>query len=238
MYIAPEQGQTTPWVQNFDVNRNSLSLCPFVASLKKIALKSIFSSFWLCFFSHVYSHRQGQTNHWGQKFYDNRKAISLCPYVASFKMISSKSYFIHIFNDFIHVYSLGARAENPFGTNVWCQQKALITSTICWKFQTNLFEFWFYTQFLMFFHMHIAPGQGQTTLCGQNPEVNRKALSLCPFVASFKKNIFEVWFYTYFFMFLYMYIAPGQGQTTPWDQNFYININLLSLWSFAVSFFH
>ena len=25
-------------------------------------------------------------------------------------------------------------------------------------------------------------------------------------------------------MFLYMYIAPGQGQITPWGQNFYINI--------------
>ena len=37
--------------------------------------------------------------------------------VASFKMISSKSDFIHIFDDFIHVYSPGARAENPLGTN-------------------------------------------------------------------------------------------------------------------------
>ena len=35
MYIAPGQGQTTPWGQNFYVNRNSLSLRPFVASLKK-----------------------------------------------------------------------------------------------------------------------------------------------------------------------------------------------------------
>ena len=136
MYIAPGQGQTIPWGQNFDVKRKSLSLCPFVASLKKI---------------------------------------------------SSKSDFIHICNDFIHVYSPGARAQNPLGTNFWCQQKALITSTICCKFQTNLFEFWFYTHFLMFFHMYIAPGQGQTTLCGQNSDVNRKALSLCPFVASFKK---------------------------------------------------
>ena len=41
--------------------------------------------------------------------------------------------------------------------------------------------------FFMFFHMYIVPGQGQTTLCGQNPDVNRKALSFCPFVASFKK---------------------------------------------------
>ena len=43
------------------------------------------------------------------------------------------------------------------------------------------------------------------------------------------KNIFEVWFYTWIFMFLYMYIASWQGQTTLWGQNFYININLLSL---------
>ena len=138
------------------------------------------------FFSHVYSPRQGQTTDWEQKFYDNRKAFFLCPYVDSFKMISAKSDFIHIFNDFIHVYSPGARAENPLGTNFWCQQIALIASTICCKFQTNLFKFWFYTHFLMFFHI-IALGQWQTTLCGQNSFVNRKALSLCPFVASFKK---------------------------------------------------
>ena len=32
-------------------------------------------------------------------------------------------------------------------------------------------------------------------------------------------------------MFLGMYTASGQGQTTPGGQNFYININLLSLGS-------
>ena len=148
MYITPRQGQTTPSGQNFDINRNSLSLCPFVASLKKLFEVWFFTIF---HFSHVYSPRQGQTTHWGQKFYENRKAFSLCPYVAGFKMTSSKSDFIHIFNDFIHVYSPGARAENPLRTNFWCQQKTLITSTIYCKFQTNLFEFWFYTYFLMFF---------------------------------------------------------------------------------------
>ena len=119
MYIAPGQGQTTLWGQNFDVNRNSLSLCPFVDSFKKNLLEvNFFKHFFMCvFFSHVYSPRQGQTTHWGQKFNDNRKAFSLCQYVASFKLISSKSDFIHIFNDFIHVYSPGARAENPLGTN-------------------------------------------------------------------------------------------------------------------------
>ena len=31
--------------------------------------------------------------------------------------------------------------------------------------------------------MHIAPGQGQTTLLGQTFDVNRKPLSLCQFIA-------------------------------------------------------
>ena len=104
---------------------------------------------------------KGQTTPWGQNFDDNRKAFSLCPYVASLKMISSKSDFIHIFNDFIHVYNPWARADHSLGTNFWYQQQALITSTICCKFQTNLFEFWFYTHFLMFFHTYIAPGRGR-----------------------------------------------------------------------------
>ena len=73
----------------------------------------------------VYSPRKRQTIHWGQKFYDNRKAFSLCPYVASFEMISSKSDFIHIFNDFIHVYSPGARAENPWGQTFDINRKPL-----------------------------------------------------------------------------------------------------------------
>ena len=33
-------------------------------------------------------------------------------------------------------------------------------------------------------------------------------------------------------MILYMYIAPRQGLTTPWGCNFYVNWNILSLWSY------
>ena len=40
---------------------------------------------------------------------------------------------------------------------------------------------------------------------GQNFDVNRNLLSLQSFATSFKKNLFEVWFYTIFFMILYMY---------------------------------
>ena len=51
MYIAPGQGQTTPWEQNFDVNRKALSLCQFVARVKKIFLKSDFIHIFSCFYT-------------------------------------------------------------------------------------------------------------------------------------------------------------------------------------------
>ena len=47
MYIAPGHGLTTPWRHNFDVNMNILSLRSFVASFKKISLKSDFIQFFL-----------------------------------------------------------------------------------------------------------------------------------------------------------------------------------------------
>ena len=55
MYKAPGQGQgqTTPWGQNFDVNRKPSSLCPFVAGLKKIVLKSDFIYIFFMF-HHMY----------------------------------------------------------------------------------------------------------------------------------------------------------------------------------------
>ena len=61
--------------------------------------------------------------------------------------------------------------------------------------------------------MYIAPGQGQTAPRGQNFDVNRKALSLYPFVASFKEISLKSDLYIFLFHDLYMYIAPGQGQT-------------------------
>ena len=45
MYIAPGQRQTAPRGQSFNVNRNVLSLHSFVASFKKMSLKSDFIQF-------------------------------------------------------------------------------------------------------------------------------------------------------------------------------------------------
>ena len=79
----------------------------------------------------------------------------------------------------------------------------------------------------MSFHKCIAPGQGQTTLCGQNPDVNRKALSLYPFVASFKKISLKSHFIHNFSCFIHVY-SPGAGADNPLRSEFYVNIYLMS----------
>ena len=98
MYIAPGQGQKTPWGQTFDVNRKHFSLRPFVASFKQISLNSDFIHIFKCF-SYI-APGQGQTTLCGQNPDVNRKVLSLCPVVASFKKISLKSDFIHNFSCF------------------------------------------------------------------------------------------------------------------------------------------
>ena len=84
MYIAPGQGQKTPWGHTFDVNRGPLSLRPFVASFKQISLNSDFIHIFKVFQMYI-APGQGQTTLCGQNPDVNRKALSLCPFVASFK---------------------------------------------------------------------------------------------------------------------------------------------------------
>ena len=67
MYIAPGQGQTSPKGQSFDVNRIVLSLHSFVASFKKMSLKSDFIQF-LYDLIYVYSPGAGTDSPQGTKF--------------------------------------------------------------------------------------------------------------------------------------------------------------------------
>ena len=59
IYKAPRQGLTTPWSQNLDVNRNILSLWSFVASFKKISLKSDFIQFFSWFYTCIKPRSRG-----------------------------------------------------------------------------------------------------------------------------------------------------------------------------------
>ena len=83
MYIAPWEGLTTPWGRTFDVNRSILSLRSFVASLKKISLKSDFIHFFHDLYMHIAPGQgQGKPVPRGQSFNVNRNVLS---FVASLK---------------------------------------------------------------------------------------------------------------------------------------------------------
>ena len=129
------------------------------------------------------------------------------------------------YHDFLHIALVGA--DNPMGPKFWCQQEGLITLVICCKFQENLFNLWFYTHLNDLINVY-SHGSGADNPQGTIFHVNRNCLSLV-ICYKFQKNLFEVWFYTHFFSTLYVYIAPKQGQTTPWGQNFDVNRNILPL---------
>ena len=145
MYIAPGQGQTTPWGQNFYV-KNSLSLCPFVASLKKKSLWSlIFYRFYVCFFKCIYlAPGRGR-----QPTEDKNFMTTERPFLFAYKLQVSKWSLQNLtlytfFNYFIHVYSPEARADKPLGSKFWCQQKALPYWKSQWNFREISLKFqWF-----------------------------------------------------------------------------------------------
>ena len=84
IHVAQGQGLTIPRGRKFYVNRNILSLWSFVASFKKISLKSDFMQFFHDFI-HVYSPGAGADTPRGQIFNVNRNVLSFHLFDASFK---------------------------------------------------------------------------------------------------------------------------------------------------------
>ena len=116
MYIAAGHGANNPWGQNFDVNRNLLSLRSFATSFKKISLKSDFIHFFFMILYIYIASGQGLTTPWGRNFEVNRNILSLRSFVASFNKISLKSDLIQFFfHDFIHVFSPGPWVDSSQG---------------------------------------------------------------------------------------------------------------------------
>ena len=66
--------------------------------------------------------------------------------------------------------------------------------------------------------MYIAQGQGQTAPRGQNLDVNRKALSLYPFVASVKEISLKSDFIHFFHDLIHVYSPRAGGIQPPGDK--------------------
>ena len=66
----------------------------------------------------------------------------------------------------------------------------------------------------MILYMYIAPGQGKTSPRGQSCDVNRKALSLYPFVASLNEISLKSDFIQFFHDLIHVY-SPMAGSIQP-----------------------
>ena len=142
-------------------------------------------------------------------------------FATSFKKSLSSLILYNFFHYFTHVYSPGTGADNTFGTKFWCNRNILSLRLFVASFKKNLFWVWFIHFFFMILYMYIAPGQGLTTPCGWNFNVNRNILSLQLFVASLKKKISLKSDFIYFFHdFIHVY-SPGAGADIPQGTKFW-----------------
>ena len=197
MYIAAGQAQTTPVETKFWSQQKPRHFGHLLQVLnKKKLLESLDFIHFFHEFIHVYSPGAGADNPLGTKYWCQQEHLVTSVMCCKLKKISLKSRFYTFFHDFIHVYSSRAGADSPQWTKLWCQHTWLV---ICCKFKKNVFEVWFYKKNHDLI-IYIAPGQGQTAPRGRNVDVNRKALSLYPFVASFKEVSLKSDFIHFLFM--------------------------------------
>ena len=113
---------------------------------------------------------------------------------------------LYTFLMILYVYiAPGKGQKTSWGqTYFWCQQKALITSTICCKFQTNLLEFWFYTLLFNVFPHVYNPRQGKTTLCGQILKSTEKPCHFAHLLKVSKKYLWRLILYIIFHVFIHV----------------------------------
>ena len=105
MYIAPGQGQTTPWGQMLMSTESPYHFAHLLQVLKQSLLKYDFKSI-LNDFIHVYSPRAGTDDPLVTKFWCRQK-LSLYPFVASLKKKSLWS--------LIFMYIAPGRGTQPIG---------------------------------------------------------------------------------------------------------------------------
>ena len=96
-------GADNPMGQNFDVNRNLLSLQSFATkNLYEVWFYTIFFMI-LYMYIHV-APGQGLTTPWGRNFYVNRNILSLWSFVASFKKNLFEVWIYAIFFKILYMY--------------------------------------------------------------------------------------------------------------------------------------
>ena len=133
-------------------------------------------------------------------------------------------------------HSPWAGADNPLGPKFWCQQVGLITHLLQ-VYKESLQPLTLYTSFHDLINVY-SRRSGADNPRGQNFDVNRNLLSdFSHLLQVSKKSLWSLILYNFFHDFIHVYTcSPEAGLTTPRGRNFYVNRNILSLWSFVASF--
>ena len=139
MYIAPWQGQTTPWGQNFYV-KNSLSLCPFVASLKKSLWSLIFYRFLCVFFQMYIAPDTGRQHIEDKNFMTTERPFLFSYMLQNWKWSLQNLTLYTFFYYFIHVYSPEAREDKPFGVKILMSTESSSLLKESMEFKRNFTE--------------------------------------------------------------------------------------------------
>ena len=123
----------------------------------------------MCFFFHMYIPlRQGQTTNWRQKLYDNRK-VFLFAHMLQVSKRSLRNLILYTFLMILIMYiAPGQEQKTPWGQTFDVNRKPLSLRPFDASFKQISLNSDFIHIPKCFFHMYIAPGQGQTTLCAQN----------------------------------------------------------------------
>ena len=118
-------GADNPRGQNFDVNRNHLSLRSFATSFKKISLKSDFIQFFHDFIR-VYSPGAGADNPLEMKFWCQQEHLVTSVICYKFQKTSLKSDSIHFFFRILYMYIAPGQGQTaPRGQRFDFNRKAL-----------------------------------------------------------------------------------------------------------------
>ena len=121
-------GADNPRGQNFDVNRNLLSLQSFATSLKKFFFMILYM------YIHV-APGQGLTTPRGRNFYVNRNILSLWSFVASFKKNLFEVWFYAIFFMILFMYIAPGQGQTaPRGQSFNVNRNVFVILFIWCKF--------------------------------------------------------------------------------------------------------
>ena len=172
---------------------------------------------------------QGLTTPWGWNFDVNRNILSLLSIVASFKKISLKSDFIFFFSWFYMCIQPRGRGRQPPGDKVLISTELSRHFIHLWQFSKKCLWSLILNNFFHDLIHAYSPGAGVDSPKGTKFWCQQKGLITLPICCKFQRNLFEIWFYTFFFFhdLILIYIAPGKGAYSPYGTKFWCQQKLL-----------